>query len=81
MNAPLLSLITFLPLGGAILLVFIPKEERRRLLIAALVFSLVAFVLSVVLAVRFDGSEAGPQFVEDSPGSVTASATISAWTV
>ncbi|MBN1938937.1 MAG: NADH-quinone oxidoreductase subunit M [Candidatus Aminicenantes bacterium] len=66
MSAPQLSLITFLPLGGAVLLMFIPKEERRRLLVTALCFSLAALVLTVVLAVRFDGAEAGPQFVEDS---------------
>jgi NADH-quinone oxidoreductase subunit M len=65
MNAPLLSLIIFLPLGGAILLIFIPKEERRRLLAAALIFSTAALILTIAMAVRFDGSEAGPQFVED----------------
>jgi NADH-quinone oxidoreductase subunit M len=64
MNIPLLSLITFLPLLGALLLIFIPKEERRRLFLAALVFAAAALVLSGFLAVRFDGREAGPQFVE-----------------
>jgi len=67
MNIPLLSLITFLPLAGAILLVFIPAEERRRLFIAAMAFAVAAFVLSLALAARFDGREAGPQFVENSP--------------
>ncbi len=65
MNAPLLSLLTFLPLGGAVLLLFIPKEERRRLFGAAFIFSMAALILSIVLIVLFDGGEAGPQFVEE----------------
>ncbi|MHB8055997.1 MAG: complex I subunit 4 family protein, partial [Candidatus Aminicenantales bacterium] len=66
MNMPLLSLITFLPLAGAILLIFIPREERRRLFILAMVFAAAAFLLSLVLVIRFDATEAGPQFVEHS---------------
>jgi NADH-quinone oxidoreductase subunit M len=64
MNAPLLSLILFLPLLGAIILIFIPREEKRRLYITAMVFAAAALVLSLIMAVRFDGGEAGPQFVE-----------------
>ena len=67
MNIPLLSLITFLPLAGAILLIFIPAAERRRLFAAALAVTLAVFVLACLLAFRFDGREAGPQFVEKSP--------------
>jgi len=66
MGIPLLSLITFLPLAGAVVLIFFPKEERRRMLILAMAFALAVFVLAVLCAVRFDGREAGPQFVEQS---------------
>jgi len=66
MNLPLLSLITFLPLAGAILLIFIPREERRRLFLLAMAFAAAAFLLSLVLVIRFDPAEAGPQFVEHS---------------
>lgn len=65
MSLPLLSLITFLPLAGAIGLIFIPREERRRLFLTAMVFAGAALLLSLVLAVRFDEAEAGPQFVEN----------------
>lgn len=66
MNAPLLSLIVFLPLAGAMVLIFIPGEERRRLFLVSLFFAAAAFLLSLVLLVRFDEAEAGPQFVENS---------------
>jgi len=66
MNAPLLSLITFLPLAGAIVLIFIPREEKRRLYVTAMIFAAAALILSLIMAVRFDGGEAGPQWVERS---------------
>jgi NADH:ubiquinone oxidoreductase subunit 4 (subunit M) len=80
MNAPLLSLITFLPLAGAIILIFIPREEKRRLYIAAMIFVAAALILSLMMAVRFDGGEAGPNSWRGALGSGTGSITISAWT-
>jgi NADH-quinone oxidoreductase subunit M len=49
-----LTLIVFLPLAGALLLGMIPKGNEDGLKRTALVFTLAAFVLSLVLIVQFD---------------------------
>jgi len=64
---PLLSLITFLPLAGAVLLVFFPRERKGLLYGFALALTLVVFAASLLLFARFDASVAGPQFVEKAP--------------
>lgn len=67
MNFPLLSLITFLPVAGSVLLIFISKEKRSSLFYTALVFSLIAFILSLFLFFNFNGQTSDPQFVEKAP--------------
>lgn len=67
MTVPILSLITFLPLAGAVLLIFLPKEKPRLLRGVALAFALLALILALILAVVFDGSGPDPEFVERSP--------------
>jgi NADH-quinone oxidoreductase subunit M len=67
MNLPLLSLVTFLPLAGAVLLIFLPREKATLLRTFALAFTLLAFVVSLSLYFGFDGSTPEPQFVEHSP--------------
>ncbi len=64
MSIPILSLITFLPLAGALLLIFLPKENKRLLYGIALFLSLTTFLISLVLYFGFDAQAAGPQFVE-----------------
>ena len=64
MSIPLLSLVTFLPLAGAVLLIFLPKENKRGLYGVALAFTAVTFALSLPLLVDFDAATADPQFVE-----------------
>jgi NADH-quinone oxidoreductase subunit M len=64
MNAPLLSLIVFLPLAGAFLIMFLPKGRPAALRIVALAFSLCAFGLSIILYFRFEPGTAAFQFVE-----------------
>ena len=70
MNAagfPILSLITWLPLVGAAVILAVRGDEETVASNArwtALWTSLIVFVLSVVLWVRFDPADAGFQFVE-----------------
>ena len=64
MNLPIISLITFIPLAGAALLIFIPGEKKDLHRLLALLFSLITFALSIVLFLQFDSSRAEPQMVE-----------------
>lgn len=66
MSLPIISLITFIPLAGAALLIFIPGEKKDLHRLLALLFSLITFALSVVLFLHFDSSRAEPQMVEKS---------------
>lgn len=63
---PIISLITFIPLAGAALLIFIPGEKKDLHRLLALLFSLITFVFSVILFLNFDPSQAEPQMVEKS---------------
>lgn len=70
MNAagfPLLSLLTFLPLAGAAVILTLRGEEKvvaENARWTALWTSLIVFALSLILWFRFDKSDAGFQFVE-----------------
>jgi NADH-quinone oxidoreductase subunit M len=64
---PILSLVTFLPLAGALFCLVVngPKEAvDRNCRSAALLTSLVTFLISLVLWIRFDPTKAGFQFEE-----------------
>ncbi|HYI23364.1 MAG TPA: NADH-quinone oxidoreductase subunit M [Candidatus Limnocylindrales bacterium] len=63
-NLPLLTLVVFLPALGALLIAFLPRERHNWIRWAALGTSLVTWVVSLVLLVNFDPSQAGFQFVE-----------------
>jgi NADH-quinone oxidoreductase subunit M len=66
-NWPILSLVTFLPLVGALFCLVVqgPKEAvDRNCRSAALITSLVTFLISLLLWVRFDSTKAGFQFEE-----------------
>ncbi len=65
---PSLSLLVFLPLAGAVLLIFIPRDKEDLLRSLALVVAGLAFVLALWLFLAFDDGQAGMQFVEHSPG-------------
>jgi NADH-quinone oxidoreductase subunit M len=71
MNAagfPILSLITWLPLVGGVIIMSVRGDEATVASNArwtALWTSLIVLVLSIVLWVKFDTGEAGFQFVED----------------
>jgi NADH-quinone oxidoreductase subunit M len=62
----ILSLVTFAPLAGAFLLMFLPRRDRD-LRIFALVVSLLTFVLSLHLPVYFHRSQSGFQYEIDRP--------------
>jgi NADH-quinone oxidoreductase subunit M len=64
MSIPILSLITFLPLAGALLLIFLPKENKNLLYGIALTLTAVVFLVSLSLYFGFDAQAEGPQFVE-----------------
>ena len=62
----ILSLVTFVPLAGALLLVLLPRRDRD-IRIFSLVISLLTFVLSLHLPVHFRRGQAGFQFAIDHP--------------
>ena len=64
---PILSVVTFLPLVGALFCLVVqgPKEAvDRNCRSAALITSLVTFLVSLLLWVHFDPTKAGFQFEE-----------------
>jgi len=62
---PILSLLIFFPILGAVILLFINKEKAGVLRVVTLVFSLIEFVISLPLFFAFDAKTAAMQFVED----------------
>lgn len=61
---PLVTLLVFAPLAGALVVVFLPARSKDAARGAALAASLLALALAVVLFIRFDGTSSAPQFVE-----------------
>jgi len=64
MNLPILSLITFLPLAGAILLIFIHQGRKNLLRFLSLAIAIITFILSLTLYFNFNDQIPDPQFVE-----------------
>src|SRR4051812_36840625 len=68
---PLLSILTFLPLIGAILLLFVPKTSHGALRGLALAVSAVTFAASIPLITGYNpltpGNVGGFEFVENVP--------------
>ena len=65
LGIPVLTLLVFFPLLGAVVLLFIDKEKLETLRVVALLFGLVEFFLSLPLFFAFDSKIGGMQFVED----------------
>jgi NADH-quinone oxidoreductase subunit M len=63
----LLTVLIFLPLAGAVLLLFLPKGNLRRIRKVALLVTLAEFVLSLLLVFGFDDSTGAMQFVRKAP--------------
>src|SRR5580658_5902949 len=66
LSAAILTLVTFAPLAGALLLLVAPRRDRD-IRIFALVVSLLTFVLSLHLPVHFHRAQAGFQYEIDKP--------------
>lgn len=65
MTFPLLSVITFLPLLGAIVILLAPGEATKKPI--ALVWTLATFLISLLLWINWEDGQAGMQFVEYVP--------------
>ncbi len=64
MSFPVLSIIIFLPIAGAVFLIFVPKEKEDLLRFISLGIAVVIFLVSLMLYFNFNGQTADPQFVE-----------------
>ncbi len=64
LHFPILSLLIFIPLLGAIILFFVPGEHKEALRSTALGTALINFVLSLILLPYFDTSTYKMQFIE-----------------
>ena len=64
-TAPLLSLITFLPLVGVVFIAFLPKDAVQNARFVALWTTLVTFAVSLLIWINFDKTTANFQFVEE----------------
>jgi len=65
-DGSILTLVTFIPLAGALLLLLVPRRHRD-IRVFALVVSLLAFVLSLHLPVHFHRGQTGFQYELDRP--------------
>jgi NADH-quinone oxidoreductase subunit M len=63
MNELILSLITFLPIVGVIVLIFIPRERKDAVRWVALLASLITFALSIFMLTLFDRGQPELQLV------------------
>jgi NADH-quinone oxidoreductase subunit M len=63
---PILSVVTFLPLAGALFIALLPEDEAgiRNTRWTALWTTLITFIISLILVWRFDPASADFQFVE-----------------
>ncbi len=63
----LLTALIFLPVAGVLLLFFLPKENHRLQKNVTFAVTLAEFLLSLPVAIWFDGSTAAMQFVQKVP--------------
>ena len=63
---PLLSILTFMPLAGMLILLFVPRHKEELIRRFTLALTLVVFICSLPLLIHFDGGNAGFQFEEQS---------------
>jgi len=62
--AYLLSLVTFLPTIGAVLVLLLPRRQEAATKLATVAITVVTFLISLPLYFRFDRASADYQFVE-----------------
>src|SRR5262245_40029763 len=63
----ILTIVTFVPLFGALLLLLVNKEKKRTIMLGATWIAGIDFVLSLPLFFNFDAARGGFQFVERAP--------------
>jgi NADH-quinone oxidoreductase subunit M len=63
----ILTIVTFVPLFGALLLLLVNKEKKRTIMLGATWIAGIDFVLSLPLFFNFDVARGGFQFVERAP--------------
>ncbi len=66
-DCPILTIVTFLPLLGAIILLFINGEKQERIKRVALAIAFVDFIISLPLFILFKSDTADFQFVQNVP--------------
>jgi NADH-quinone oxidoreductase subunit M len=64
LGIPILSLLIFFPIVGAIVLLFINQEKPGAVRVVTLIFAIVEFIFSLPLFFSFDSKTAAMQFVE-----------------
>lgn len=64
MDLPILSIVTFLPLVGAAIVLALPKDNENLPKMVAFITTLAGFVVSLPLVTGFDAANTGYQFVE-----------------
>ncbi len=67
LSFPILTWVTFTPVLGVLVLMFLPKDRRNLLRWTAVLTSMGAFVLSLVMLAQFDQTNASLQMVERLP--------------
>ena len=60
----MLTLFLLLPATGAAILLLLPERDRTETRLLALLFSALAFALSVIIFVRYDAAAGGYQFID-----------------
>ncbi len=64
-NAPLLSIVMFMPLVGAVIIGFLNSDAKGNARWVALWTTIITFAISILIWLRFDPTNAGFQFVEE----------------
>ena len=64
-STPILSIITFLPLAGALFIACLNSEATRNIRWVALWTTLITFAVSLLIWINFDTANPGFQFVEE----------------
>ena len=67
MNCPILTVVTFLPLFGVIILLFINGEKQERIKRVALTIAIIDFIISLPLFFLFKSDSSEFQFVQNVP--------------
>jgi NADH-quinone oxidoreductase subunit M len=65
MNFPILTLITFIPLLGSVVVALMPGGREREMKLLAVLFSVPSLVLSIIAWIVYAGTPGGMQFTEE----------------